>query len=175
MNNALVRFIIGLLYVARMMPVRMTKRLRRKKHIKVDFIWTPARRIIIKRELPFGHLTCASVHALTDANRQMILIKVGREPEEFSLVSLEIAGARSAERAYDRRVRLASPFFPKEKIKPQPYSQKRIDEDVARKSKERPLNLLAADGATHRGTYPKHLQGNDSFIVTNGIFPDQTP
>jgi hypothetical protein len=176
--NIFIRFIVRLLFVAGMIKTSVARRMgfgKRKTatSIKVGFIETPARQIIIKRELPFGHLTCASEHALTDADKQLELFKwkFGREDfDDFSFVSLEISNARAMEKAHDKRVKYASPFFPKEKLKPEAHSQKVMDEAVARQ-KRRQQSILAADGMLWRGTFPSRLS-KSSFEVVNGKFPD---
>jgi hypothetical protein len=144
--------------------------------IKVGFIETPARQIIIKRELPFGHLTCASEHALTDADKQLELFKWTYDSmypkyREWTLMGFLIKNASMEEHRHDRRLGdfnfLA---FDKEKLKPEPHSQKVMDEAVARK-KRRQQSILAADGMLWRGTFPSRLS-KSSFEVVNGKFPD---
>ena len=179
--NIFIRFIVRLLFVAGMIKTSVARRMgfgKRKTatSIKVGFIETPARQIIIKRELPFGHLTCASEHALTDADKQLELFKwkFGREDfDDFSFVSLEISCARAMEKAHDKRVKYASPFFPKEKLKPEVHSQKMMDEAMRRKKKCAP-SIQAADGMLWRGTFPiQLLQKNSGIIVVNGVWPDE--
>jgi hypothetical protein len=104
--------------------------------LSVSFIWTPAMHIIIKRELPFGHLTCASEHALTDADKQLELFKWIYDPmypkyREWTLMGFLIKNAELVERHLDklegaRKIRA----FDKEKFKPEKHSQKVMDEQA---------------------------------------------
>ena len=147
--------------------------------LSVSFIWTPAMHIIIKRELPFGHLTCASEHALTDADKQLELFKWIYDPmypkyREWTLMGFLIKNAELGERRLDklegaRKIRA----FDKEKFKPEEHSQKVMDEAVARRKRRAP-SIQAADGMLWRGTFPIHLlQKNSGIIVVDGVWPDE--
>jgi hypothetical protein len=147
--------------------------------IKVGFIETPARQIIIKRELPFGQLTCASEHALTDADKQLELFKWIYDPmypkyREWTLMGFLIKNAELGERRMDkiegsRKIR----FFDKEKLKSELYSQKVMSEAVMRRKRRAP-SVQAADGMLWRDTFPIHfLQKGSGIIVVNGVWPDE--
>jgi hypothetical protein len=95
--------------------------------------------------------------------------------KSWSYVDFLLRTELQEEREYNRRMgNLNFRPFDKKTFKPEPHSQKLIEEDVARRRQKRPQSILAAEGMIRRGTYPRHLsQKGSEFIVVNGVFPDE--
>ncbi|MDE2188487.1 MAG: hypothetical protein KGJ35_02025 [Patescibacteria group bacterium] len=137
------------------------------KLTKITVIFVPnlSRQIVIRKvpeNRPLGPSAKSLRHLLHDADKQLELIRIQTTAEDYPHETWLDFNVKNAEYQDRRDAKLAGLHnfrnFDKEKMKPDPASQKAIQEQITRKAKKRPPCIMQADGALRRGVNPRYSQ-----------------